>query len=63
MKRLALNIILRSMSESNTKATQPDKDLADEERPVPSQAEGDLETVEEDLREKDGKPETPKHRG
>ncbi len=33
--------------------TQPDKDLAAEERPVPSQAEGDLDTVEEDLKEKE----------
>ncbi|MBV9611775.1 MAG: hypothetical protein JO091_04855 [Acidobacteriaceae bacterium] len=33
--------------------TQPDKNLAAEERPVPSQAEGDLETIEEDLEEKD----------
>jgi hypothetical protein len=32
--------------------TQPDKDLAAEERPTPSQAEGDLETVEQDLKEK-----------
>ncbi|MBV8812346.1 MAG: hypothetical protein JO033_27055 [Acidobacteriaceae bacterium] len=30
-------------------SSQPDKDLAAEERPKPSQAEGDLETVEEDL--------------
>lgn len=27
--------------------------MAAEQRPVPSQAEGDLETVEEDLKEKD----------
>jgi hypothetical protein len=39
------------MSDKN-KSTQPDKDLAADERPVPSQAEGDRETVEEDLREK-----------
>lgn len=32
--------------------TQPDKDLASEERPVPSQAEGDRETVEQDLADK-----------
>jgi hypothetical protein len=32
--------------------SQPDKNLASEERPVPSQAEGDLETIEEDLRTK-----------
>ncbi len=30
-----------------------DKDEAAEERPVPSQAEGDLETVEEDLKQKE----------
>ncbi len=30
-----------------------DANLAAEERPVPSQAEGDLETVEEDIAEKD----------
>ncbi|HEY7210927.1 MAG TPA: hypothetical protein VH477_11695 [Bryobacteraceae bacterium] len=35
-------------------ASQPDKDKAASERPVPSQAEGDLSTVEEDLREKSG---------
>ncbi len=31
---------------------QPDRDLAEAEKPFPSQAEGDLETVEEDLKEK-----------
>jgi hypothetical protein len=30
-----------------------DANLAAEERPVPSQAEGDLETVEEDLKQKE----------
>lgn len=35
------------------KSSQPDKNVAAEQRPVPSQAEGDLETVEEDLKEKD----------
>ena len=34
--------------------TQPDKDEAAREHPRPSQAEGDLETVEEDLRQKSG---------
>jgi hypothetical protein len=29
-----------------------DKDEAAEERPIPSQAEGDLETIEEDLKQK-----------
>ncbi|HEX4166841.1 MAG TPA: hypothetical protein VHZ55_15350 [Bryobacteraceae bacterium] len=43
------------MSEPQDKSTQPDKNLADEERPVPSQAEGDRETVEEDLKEKETK--------
>lgn len=36
-----------------TSTSQPDKNLAANERPVPSQAEGDLETVEEDLKEKE----------
>jgi hypothetical protein len=40
------------MSEQKKSPTQPDKAKAAEERPVPSQAEGDLETVEEDLKEK-----------
>jgi hypothetical protein len=46
------------MSEQKKGQTsQPDKNLAAEQRPVPSQAEGDLETVEEDLkaREEQGK--------
>ncbi len=30
-----------------------DKDEAAEERPIPSQAEGDLETIEEDLKQKE----------
>jgi hypothetical protein len=34
------------------KSTQPDKNLAAEERPVPSQAEGDRETIEADLEAK-----------
>lgn len=34
-------------------ATQPDAGAAASERPVPSQAEGDLETIEEDLAEKE----------
>lgn len=38
--------------ETKRSKTQPDKNLAADERPVPSQAEGDLETVEEDLEEK-----------
>lgn len=35
--------------------TQPDKNLAAEQRPVPSPAEGDRDTVEEDLQQKEGK--------
>jgi hypothetical protein len=35
------------------KKDQPDKNIAADERPVPSQAEGDRETVEEDLKEKE----------
>lgn len=41
------------MSEEKQPKTQPDKNLAAEQRPVPSQAEGDLETIEEDLQEKE----------
>ena len=47
------------MSDQNKSADLRDANLASEERPVPSQAEGDLETVEQDLKEKDqgkGKP-------
>ncbi len=44
------------MSDNKNTSTQPDKDLAAEERPVPSQAEGDRETVEEDLEEKKTNP-------
>lgn len=40
------------MSEKNKSDDQRDKNLAAEQRPVPSQAEGDLDTVEEDLSEK-----------
>ncbi len=39
--------------ETKPSKTQPDKNLAAEQRPIPSKAEGDLETVEEDLKEKD----------
>ncbi len=39
--------------ETKQNKTQPDKNLAAEQRPIPSKAEGDLETVEEDLKEKD----------
>jgi hypothetical protein len=40
---------------ANSKDTQPDKNVAADERPVPSQAEGDRETVEEDLKRKQQK--------
>jgi hypothetical protein len=40
---------------ANAKDTQPDKNAAADQRPVPSQAEGDRETVEEDLKEKQQK--------
>lgn len=36
------------------KTGQPDKGLAEQNRPVPSQAEGDRETIEEDLEQKTG---------
>jgi len=34
------------------KSSQPDKELAADERPKPSQAEGDRETIEQDLEAK-----------
>ncbi|HSU32580.1 MAG TPA: hypothetical protein VLJ11_15210 [Bryobacteraceae bacterium] len=40
-------------NEQNPKSNQPDKEQAANERPVPSQAEGDLETIEEDLKQKE----------
>jgi hypothetical protein len=40
-------------NEQKPKTNQPDKDQAADERPVPSQAEGDLATIEEDLRQKE----------
>lgn len=40
------------MSEQKSSSDQRDSKLAAEERPVPSQAEGDLKTVEEDLQQK-----------
>ncbi len=48
------------MSEQKKDPTQPDKNLAAEERPVPSQAEGDLETIEDDLKEKNAPKPAPK---
>ncbi len=41
------------MDEKKKHDNQPDKNLAAEERPTPSQAEGDLETIEEDLAQKE----------
>lgn len=40
------------MGNDKPKPSQPDRNAAAEERPVPSQAEGDRETVEEDLKDK-----------
>lgn len=48
------------MGDEKKDQTQPDKNLAAEERPVPSQAEGDLETVEEDLDAKSKTKQPPK---
>jgi len=45
----------KAKDKMRAKNAQPDKNLAAEERPVPSQAEGDLETVEEDLRAQEKK--------
>lgn len=42
------------MNEPNKGSDLRDANLAAEERPVPSQAEGDLETVEQDLEQKEG---------
>jgi hypothetical protein len=39
--------------QKNTEKNQPDKNLAADARPVPSQAEGDRQTIEEDLKEKE----------
>ena len=43
------------MHDEKEKTSQPDKNLASEERPIPSQAEGDRETVEQDLEQKSKK--------
>jgi hypothetical protein len=58
MKQAAGLAVLLNMEEqkrprSASQSSQPDKNLAADARPVPSQAEGDLETVEEDLKQKD----------
>jgi hypothetical protein len=47
---------MEEKGEQGQNETQPDKNLSREERPVPSQAEGDLETVEEDLKTKQTSP-------
>jgi hypothetical protein len=44
------------MDEKQKKDDMPDAGLAKESRPVPSQAEGDEETIDEDLREKEKQP-------
>ncbi len=54
MKRECRVLLLQCMRENRKPGgDQRDKDLAAEERPVPSQAEGDRETVEEDLKRKE----------
>lgn len=55
MKRDGSDPVLLNMEEQKGQqsSSQPDKNLAADERPVPSQAEGDLETVEEDLKDKE----------
>jgi hypothetical protein len=51
------------MNDKNKQKTDlPDKNEAAEKRPVPSQAEGDQETVEEDLAKKQ-KPEREERNG
>jgi len=57
MKQAAGLAVLLNMEEqkrprSASQSSQPDKNLAADARPVPSQAEGDLETVEE-VKQKD----------
>lgn len=39
--------------QKDTPKNQPDEKLAADQRPVPSQAEGDRKTVEEDLKQKE----------
>ena len=53
MKRRPRMGLLQGMGDQDKQnSTQPDKNVAAEERPVPSQAEGDRETVERDLADK-----------
>lgn len=55
MKQDGSGPVLLSMEgqKGQQSSSQPDKNLAADERPVPSQAEGDLETIEEDLKAKE----------
>ncbi len=54
--RLTLVVLLNMAEQKGQQSSsQPDKNLAADERPVPSQAEGDLDTVEEDLKQQDRK--------
>ncbi len=55
MKQEGPGVVLLGMEgkKGQQSSSQPDKNLAADERPVPSQAEGDLETVEEDLEAKE----------
>ncbi|MEX2262756.1 MAG: hypothetical protein WD696_12440 [Bryobacteraceae bacterium] len=47
---------MKQPDKSEMERDQPDRDLSKTTRPVPSQAEGDEETIDEDLRNKEGKP-------
>lgn len=47
-------------AEQPREKTNRDEGLAAQERPVPSQAEGDLETIEKDLRDKENQSTGPK---
>lgn len=44
------------MDEKKKSKDMPDENLAGDIRPVPSQAEGDEETIDEDLREREKQP-------
>lgn len=44
---------VKNTEKNQPNKNQPDKNRAADERPVPSQAEGDRETVEEDLKQKE----------
>lgn len=49
-----------SKTQQDRARTNRDEGLAAEQRPVPSQAEGDLETIEKDLRDKENAKPEPK---